>query len=48
MQYVERRCQEARYLLNAIKNEAEKKSALHLIETKEKEWEDAYGKKKWW
>ena len=48
MQYLSRRCQEARYLLKAIQDEKINSSARELISSREKEWEDAFGKKKNW
>lgn len=48
MLYLSRRCQEARYLLKAISDEAVKKGSLEDIEKKEKEWAEAYKMKKWW
>jgi hypothetical protein len=48
MQYMSRRCQEARCLLEAIQDENAKSEAMDLITAREMEWEDAYGKKKTW
>ena len=48
MQYLERRCQEARFLLNAISDPITQKKALDDIQKKEAEWEQAHGKIKFW
>jgi hypothetical protein len=48
MQYIERRCQEARLLLAIIQDAVIKKDAEKMIQSKEKEWEDAHGRKKFW
>ncbi len=48
MQFLSRRCQEARFLLNAISDEEIKSESEKLIIKSEKEWEHAFGKTKSW
>lgn len=48
MQYIERRCQEARLLSNAISDTKLKQTASELINSKEADWEAAHGKKIFW
>jgi peptidoglycan hydrolase-like protein with peptidoglycan-binding domain len=43
MQYLPRRCQEARYLLNSLTDDKEITETKKIIEEKEKEWNDANG-----
>jgi hypothetical protein len=43
MQYLPRRCQEARYLLNSLTDDKEITKTKKMIEEKEKEWNDANG-----
>lgn len=48
MQFLPRRCQEATYLSGIFQKPSEKTEALEKIASREKEWEAAYGKSKFW